>query len=313
VVVEGHSTLRLAMLSLKIVSLASVTNSNFSIAPAAGTTKRKVLLVMLQAYLDDSGSDGLGPVFLLSGYVATAQAWKQFSEDWRKALDGPPKLEYFKMREANSLRKQFWGWNETQRNDLLMTLAQIIKRHVSLGITSALWYEDLEKACADFADITSEWKGLHQYQILFHGTMAYVANHYIGAKSKDQIEFIFDEQGFWGLQAIIASNTVRPLLQPKEREIRAAPAIHGNDKDYLPLQAADMIAWQTRRFIVENAAIDPATARLEDFKVNSPALNLLETIPTLYNTYGVARLRSILSDNGLIRNDPAYTFLRSKG
>ncbi len=275
--------------------------------PAARRNKR--LLVMLQAYLDDSGSEGSGPVFLLCGYVATAEAWAHFSDDWQKALDGPPKLEYFKMKEANSLRKQFWGWDKDRRDSLLIILAQLIKRHVSLGIVSAVWYEDLNKVWSEFPNATSDWKGLHQYQVLYHGTMAMLANHYIKAKLKDRIEFIFDEQGYWGLQAIIAATSVFPLLEPGERAIIAGPPVQKNDKDYLPLQAADMIAWQARRFIVENATIDPHTARIEDFKVNSPALKLLETIPTIYNTYNVDRLHTLMAGYQGRHSDPAYISL----
>jgi hypothetical protein len=271
------------------------------------------LLLMLQAYLDDSGSDGLGPVFLLCGYVTTAKAWARFSDNWQKALDGEPKLEYFKMREANSLRKQFWGWNKAQRDKLLVTLAQIIKRHVLLGISSAVFYEDLEKAKAEYPDIIGKLKGANHYQLLFHGAIARVANYYIKAKTKERIEFIFDEQGVWGLEAILGATAVLPLLNPKERAIIAGPPIQRNDKDYLPLQAADMIAWQTRRFIVENMDLDPATTRIEDFKVDSPALKLLETIPTIYNTYGVERLHSILAAQRAMQKNPAFNFLKDKG
>src|SRR5437667_7332129 len=160
-----------------------------------------------------------------SCYVVTwqpAKIWAAFSDDWKKALDRN-KLEYFKMREANSLRRQFSGWDNTERDKLLIALAQIIKRHVSLGITSALFYEDLERARMEYPDIAGEWKGRDQYQILFHGAIARLANYYINAKTKDRIQFIFDEQAVWGLQAIIETTALLPLLKPKERAIIAGP------------------------------------------------------------------------------------------
>lgn len=275
----------------------------------SATLKRRPL-VMLQAYFDDSGSEGRGPVFLVSGYVATAENWARFSDEWQAILDGPPKLEYFKMREANSLRGQFWGWPESDRDAVLMHLAQIIKARVSLGITSALWYEDFDAACAEFRNTTAEWKGLHQYQILFHGTMGRIATYYIKAKSKERVEFIFDEQGFWGLQAIIGATSAFPFLEPDEPSIIAGPPTQKSDKEYLPLQAADLIAWQTRKFIVENSDVDLERAYIEDSRVNSPVMRLLQTIPTIYNTYGVHRLRKVLSDFAARETDPVYHVLR---
>ena len=71
----------------------------------------EVYVHALRAFIDDSGSWGDFPWFVLAGYVGTVEAWDAFDESWRKSLlDGPPKLEYFKSSEAESLREDGqWG------------------------------------------------------------------------------------------------------------------------------------------------------------------------------------------------------------
>ncbi len=63
----------------------------------------------LRAFIDDSGSGGDSPWFVLAGYVGKVEAWDAFHEPWRKVLEVPPQLEYFKASEAESLRSDGSG------------------------------------------------------------------------------------------------------------------------------------------------------------------------------------------------------------
>jgi Protein of unknown function (DUF3800) len=65
----------------------------------------EVYAFMLKAFIDDSGSGGDSPWFVLAGYVGTVEAWDAFEQSWRTVLDVSPKLEYFKASEAESLRE----------------------------------------------------------------------------------------------------------------------------------------------------------------------------------------------------------------
>ena len=56
----------------------------------------KVYVHALRAFVDDSGSGGELPWFVLAGYLGTVEAWDAFDAPWRAILDRPPKLDYFK-------------------------------------------------------------------------------------------------------------------------------------------------------------------------------------------------------------------------
>lgn len=62
---------------------------------------------MAFAFVDDSGSGGDSPYYVLAGYSADEATWRAFWGDWQGVLDLSPKLDYFKMSEAESLKGQF--------------------------------------------------------------------------------------------------------------------------------------------------------------------------------------------------------------
>jgi hypothetical protein len=247
-------------------------------------------MAIFTEFLDDGGSDGKGsgPVFVMAGYVSTADAWKLFSEEWQTVLRDEKPIEYFKMREANSLKGQFLGWSASNRDAKLDRLASVIVKHVEFGVTNSVFWEDLENVSAEFPDVP-----LHPHDIMFHGAMARTVNYIRKNYAPDSVVgFTFDQQGKWGTRSARAYDHIQQFLTPEERNALLGRPMHKNDKLCYPLQAADMIAWRVRRFCSDNAGVSPY-APPESFSVKSPIMRRLQEIKTIYNTYGPDRLRKI--------------------
>ena len=62
---------------------------------------------MLTAFIDDSGSEGQGPVFVLAGHLSRTEVWSAFATRWQQVLDEAQSLPYFKMKEAHRLHDVF--------------------------------------------------------------------------------------------------------------------------------------------------------------------------------------------------------------
>jgi hypothetical protein len=104
--------------------------------------------MVVRAYIDDSGANTTSSVFVLGGFIAPVDNWLAFSTDWKAALDTPPKLEYFKMKEAARLKDQFHprkGWTEELRNQRINALAAIIRKYAALRVSVALRHSDFIK------------------------------------------------------------------------------------------------------------------------------------------------------------------------
>jgi hypothetical protein len=223
--------------------------------------------------------------------MASISSWDSFSAQWQALLDREPKLEYFKMKEAAALRGQFYRWRAEERDTRVMDFVRIVRDcNPVVGISSAVFWEDLTQISGEFPDV--RW---HPYDLLFHGSMAILHGFCRRKGIKEKIDFVFDEQGKWGERTIKAYDYVLNVLTEEEQSLLGNRPIHRNDKTFLPLQAADLIAWHTRRFMEENKDISPL-APIEAFSVNYAALRELERIETLYNTYGLPRLRNMGRD-----------------
>ncbi|MFZ2105214.1 MAG: hypothetical protein WAV18_07490, partial [Roseiarcus sp.] len=108
-------------------------------------------MLMLKAFIDDSHSGPTGLVFVLAGYISTAEKWASFAGKWQAILDEPPKLEYFKMVEAFNRRDQFEGWDVDARDVRLKAFVDTINDYAMEGVVSILPLEPFNRIfCSNF-------------------------------------------------------------------------------------------------------------------------------------------------------------------
>ena len=88
---------------------------------------------MLQTFIDDSGK-AEEPFFVLAGFTSLVERWVEFANAWKLKLQEPPKIRYFKMREAAALRGEFLNFTERQRDRRLEDLIGIINAHASFFV-----------------------------------------------------------------------------------------------------------------------------------------------------------------------------------
>jgi hypothetical protein len=238
--------------------------------------------VVLQAVIDDSGKSEK-PVFVLAGFVLSVDEWTAFADQWQNILDGPPKLEYFKMSEAHYFTKQFARFSRRARDERLQQFVSLIMHYSPLAIREVIYHEI--------------------YQRLFKGQIAkgtdypyfLCVNNIIGTMLRyqynndwhinDKVDFIFDEQGkesdaiqrVWRYGMRILPPVLKPLVGNR-------PA-HRDEKTFLPLQAADLFAWQSRRFYYEKAAG-------KDY--NDPTWQALSTLECAEDEWTEQRLKKIV-------------------
>lgn len=94
----------------------------------------------LQAFIDDSGSDRTGKVFVLAGYIAPASRWNSFSFQWEEICARPPVIPDFKMAHAWRVHGSYWrslpfGDRENARDQRLVELAESIRANVTCGFS----------------------------------------------------------------------------------------------------------------------------------------------------------------------------------
>jgi hypothetical protein len=203
-----------------------------------------------QAFFDESGERSHSPVLVLGGFLAPYLQWVEFSKQWDLMLGMKPRIEYFEMNEAHAFTGQFVGWSDEERDERVRLAYRIIEDHVSFQATCVVDIEALHRVIP-----REELLGRqpNPYYVAFSGLITGITQHqrkHLGIDEK--IDFIFDERSekskiidAWEDFKVNASDDTRDLLG-------WTPAFR-DDKDVLPLQAADLLAWWVRKMATEEA------------------------------------------------------------
>jgi len=206
------------------------------------------LLVMLQGYVDDSGSEGTRSPFVLAGYILPAKEWELFSDDWKSQLEREPRITYFKMMEAAQRIKQFSGFSEEFCRCKVKDLLAVIHRHNLDGIYSVLSWNDYREILE--SSLPEEMRrGMRTaYGLLFFNILDtvvfYQRRKQIGP---EKVDLDFDEQGEAGEFARMFYPLVKEQSLPEVQAILGRTPTMLDDKNFVALQAADLLAWSIRR------------------------------------------------------------------
>jgi hypothetical protein len=147
------------------------------------------------------------------------------------------------MREASGLHGCFTNWSRVDRDEKLKRLARAINTGQFRAIYSVT---DLEGFALTYA--VHNTKPLNDpYFWPFHTTIMAVCFDLLDFDQTEPFEIIFDEQVIFGPPAKLWYPIVKSCMDAEEQAIMPVEPVFRNDLDFLPLQAADLLAWLFRR------------------------------------------------------------------
>lgn len=196
----------------------------------------------IQVWLDDSGGDN--QVFqVIAGLIGQAEEWARFSDLWSACLGQSPAISYFKMREAAGSTGQFYGFSDGERDAKVRGLAQIINQFgfqaVHATIDSVAFADTIKKHSHLTPMTMPYW---HAFNYVVYA----VCRELLDRGEKVPCELIFDDTPF--RERVKAwYPMVRIVLDDQERAVLPLEPLFRDDLTFVPLQAADMIAWSCRR------------------------------------------------------------------
>jgi hypothetical protein len=217
--------------------------------------ERRPLMVSQTGYFDDSGSHFGSQWYVLAGFIASVEQWKTVSTKWAQVLDKEPSLSYFKMSEAMAMDGQFRrGWTVPLRDQRIMELVDVI---TELDPPRIECFLNRSVFNAFVKGILSGGSFNDPYFLLFyHLILSIAANAKALAWNRD-CDFIFDEQGKLGDQAVERWNWVKENIDHINAAVISpylgSPPVFRNDVTFRPLQAADMLAWLVRDCLTSGA------------------------------------------------------------
>ena len=206
--------------------------------------RRNRLFTVLQAYFDESQTDG--DLFVLAGYVSTTERWAAFADEWQELLDHDSvyyrKLEYFHMLEMQSdgdRERCQWFYNVIEKYALVA---------VSYTVSLKVLRHEAERIFGG-RDPDVRRKMSNPWQFAAAGLLATIVSNLERLElPKEPIDFVFDESVY--KNAVIESwDTFKAAApSPELATLTGSTPVFRNDREYLPLQAADLLAWWVRHW-----------------------------------------------------------------
>jgi hypothetical protein len=243
---------------------------------------------MMQAYFDESGTHRGAPVTCVAGYLFTADQCLRFETEWKQALDDYA-IPHFHMADCANGGKFFRGWPISRRDELERRLIGIIKRRATIGVVASVRPEDH----ANFS--TPELVGRGGSYVLcllwcVAGVAAWVAKHGYSGK----IAYFFESGHQLASRADQAMQWLskRPVLRDGSR-YRAHSFV--SKELSLPVQAADILAWQWYKDWSNRVGAKRRPRRLD--------LSALLSLPHMSSHLTTQHLEAMVTDAGQPRPD----------
>ena len=208
---------------------------------------------MFALYCDDSGTHAQSPIAVAAGFIAPMLQWEHFAKDW-KAADADEGFGVFHMADFVARQKQFAlpEWQDDRKRDrTLRRLINIIATRSNLGFMTVV-----EKSAYDdeVPDALREKRklGRNHYTFAVRMSMAKILKWRMKYRHKEPIKFVFDQmsKGKGEINAVfeeaLREGDEKALLHGISRD--AGWSFESKDKT-LPLQAADILAWETLHYM----------------------------------------------------------------
>lgn len=204
--------------------------------------RRRIPLVILQAYVDESGTRNQDACMTFAGFISPAEEWAEFSNEWQRCLDAPPTLKSFKMREAaNNPSGEFRNWKKDDVRRKVRELVQIIRRHAKLAIHCTT-------SIRDFDALFSSQDGplANPYCLSFYAILTGIG-YEAAEMNAERLELIFDQHDKYARLVKSVYPYMKKKCDPELARMLPVEPLFRDDVEFLPLQAADLLAWLFRK------------------------------------------------------------------
>lgn len=229
--------LRLCIVDSPVARLSSI------VFPRAARERN---MAMYSAYFDEStGNDS--PVYVVAGFLSRDAQWVEFEREWNELLLGFG-ISSFHTQHFVKHKTQFLGWDEPKRQMLMAALLAIIQRRAQLGFAAVVHAKDFRDVFQgrDRMEIGSV------YKLCCLSCFTEVGEW---AKKNYQIEPIahFFDSGNKNADEVL--KTYQEVKNdPKRIEYRLGAIEFESDEVLVPLQAADLAAYELWKWLDEHYA-----------------------------------------------------------
>lgn len=215
------------------------------------------------AYFDDSGHPDQGPYVIVSGFLAERGQWNRFEREWKAALKDQG-MTIFHATDFATGNGEFESWRKDnrRRTGFLQRLIGVIKRNTVRSFSCAIPLDEFRRVDNQF--ILKESLG-NPYPLAARFCIARADEWAASMNVASPIQYIFED----------GTKHKGQLLWVAEKDGKPTPTFK-KKHEAVPLQAADMVAWEHNRFLTK--------LKYNSVDCVTPTFEALESMP---NDWGV--------------------------
>ncbi len=197
---------------------------------------------MLTVYFDESYSHSPAPlVYTVGGYLATDRRWRKFEKEWKAVLDSES-LPPFSMKDFDNPHSKTYGtWPKEKKITFLKTLHGIINKTYLMSFSTSVIVSDYQA----LSDVEKFVFG-RPHPCAAVNCLKHIAEWATEAGVIEPILYVFEEGTVDDKELRRLFNQTVTAEQKAHYRIRS---LAFGTKELSPLQAADIVAYETRKEI----------------------------------------------------------------
>jgi hypothetical protein len=198
-------------------------------------------VTLLKTFMDETGIHDDATLVAVGGYISRPKHWRAWTKDWNRAKRP---IKVFHSTDCANFRGEFEGWDKERRDQYVAQLLPVMPAHELAGIVIGVRLDDLATAMTDYPELL-EMFGT-PYTACFQWAISIIMDMATERGKGERMAFVHEVNDFKG-EALKAFEYVKEFLNP--RAIPMAMAF-GSKADHPPLQAADVLAYEGGKFLM---------------------------------------------------------------
>jgi hypothetical protein len=214
------------------------------------------------AYFDESYSHPPAPVvYTIAGYLSTVERWQQFQKRWKAILD-IENLPPFSMKEFDNQHSKIYGnWGKERKISFLQNLHEVIKDTYIKSFSTSILKEDY-----DALSIEEQYAFGKPHSMAATNCLKLIAEWSSKVNLQESILYVFEKGSLDDKHLNFLFN--KSLVDEMQNFYRIENLTF-ETKNSSPLQAADILAYETRkevsrRYFVPHRQIRGSIRNLHD-------------------------------------------------
>jgi Protein of unknown function (DUF3800) len=198
----------------------------------------KGYVAVLKVFMDESGTHDGSPVVTVAAYLATPRVWQGWTKDWNRAKR-PIKVVH--AADCNNLKGEFEGWDKDRRDAWVAQLLPVIPRHNIMGVAVGIQMDAFRREMASRSDLQDLFGT--PYTACFQWAVQSVMAKASMLDPEMRVSFVHEGNDYKD-EAFEAFDFVRERYGN-----RAFSLAFAGKTEYVPLQAADILAYEANHML----------------------------------------------------------------